>query len=283
VDYELHNLRAIAALNQRGGRMLSLVDLLDAGTLNLDMAAEMAYVAAHGGSFLTAAGPGGVGKTTLMGATLAFLPPGTEIVTIEGPETLDRLASRPADRPQCLVVHEIGRGDYYAYLWGAAVARYFDLAMTPGRSLASNLHACTYEEARGQLMGELLGVSDRALGAVDLLAFMDARRGKRRVAAAWETAGNTASYRPADPPAGHRQAWRWLTQEDRFDEVRSTPAAEAIARRRGGIAPARVAGDLRRLRDFLAQAQAERVHRMEDLRGRALAAGLFADGSTSAA
>lgn len=61
-DLERRNQVAIGALNQRGGRMLSLVDLLEAGTVGLDMAAEMACLAAGGGSFLTAAGPGGVGK-----------------------------------------------------------------------------------------------------------------------------------------------------------------------------------------------------------------------------
>jgi hypothetical protein len=39
LNFELHNLAAIDFLNQRGGRMLSLVDLMAAGTLSLDLAA----------------------------------------------------------------------------------------------------------------------------------------------------------------------------------------------------------------------------------------------------
>lgn len=277
-DFERHNQQAIDRLNQRGGRMLSLVDLLDAGTLDLDMAAVMAYTAAAGGSFLTAAGPGGVGKTTLMGAAMAFLAPGTEIVTIEGPETLERIAAqptlRPTDPPQCLVVHEIGAGDYYGYLWGADVARSFDLAMAPGRSLASNLHAETYEQAVAQLAGAPLGVSPQALGWIDILAFMTSSHSKRRVTDLWISDGPVARY--DDPrPGTHRAAWFWRATEDRFDAL-APSAAESIAARRGGRAPETVAADLARFREFLARAQADGVCRMEDLRRRALAE-LFGD------
>ncbi|HUV06944.1 MAG TPA: ATPase, T2SS/T4P/T4SS family, partial [Spirochaetia bacterium] len=124
---ENNNRMSIEMLNQRGGRMLSLVDLLEAGTLNLELAAEMAYVVSQGGSMITAAGPGGVGKTTLMGALLAFLPPDTEIVTVEGENTLYNLDRRQPGHCQCLVVHEIGPGSYHGYLWGKSVARYFNL------------------------------------------------------------------------------------------------------------------------------------------------------------
>ncbi len=225
--------------------MLSLVDLLEAGTVSLDMAAEMAHAVAGGGSFLTAAGPGGVGKTTLMGALLAFLLPGTEIVTIEGPETLNHLPAPSPDAPQCLVVHEIGSGHWYGYLWGPAVGRYVDAARAPGRSLASNLHAETYEEAVDQLAG--LDVSAEALGAIDLVAFMAARGGKRRVTTVWR----------ADASGGHACAWRWAPGNDRFDRVAAAP-------------PAATEAELARYRGFLNRALADRVFRMERLRQRAV-------------
>jgi hypothetical protein len=261
-DFERLNQDAIDALNQRGGRMLSLVDLLDAGTVNLDMAAEMAYVAAHGGSFLTAAGPGGVGKTTLMGAVLGFLPPGVEIVTIEGPAALRGLQRSTPTRPQCLVVHEIGSGPYYGYLWGTAVGRYFEIAMAPGRSLASNLHAETYEQAIGKLTERTLRVSRQALGAVDFFAFMAARGGRRRVTAVWEA--------DSDAATGHTEAWRWRAEDDVFEPVSPAAAAETIARRLDQtVETAEV--DLARLRAFLTHAQADGIRRMEDLRQRAVA------------
>ena len=253
-DLETRNRQAIDALNQRGGRMLSLVDLLAAGTVGLDMAAEMACVVACGGSFLTAAGPGGVGKTTLMGALLGFLAPGTEIVPIEGPETLDRLAA--PGRPQCLVVHEIGAGPYYGYLWGGAVARYFASAAAPGRSLASNLHAETYEEAAEQLAGPPLGVAREDLARVDLVAFMARVGGRRRVKEVWRAA----------PGGRHVRAWRWVAGGDRFERVGDGPAAEGPGAGGASAEPA-----IGRTRDFLDRALRDGCSRMEDVRQRALA------------
>ena len=39
MDIEQLNLRQIEQLNQRGGRMLSIVDLIQAGTISVEMAA----------------------------------------------------------------------------------------------------------------------------------------------------------------------------------------------------------------------------------------------------
>jgi type IV secretory pathway ATPase VirB11/archaellum biosynthesis ATPase len=80
--------REIKALNQRGGRMLSVVDLLDAGTLDLRLAAYLMRVIGGGASILACAGPGGTGKTTLMAALLCFLPSNGRIQVVEKAEPL---------------------------------------------------------------------------------------------------------------------------------------------------------------------------------------------------
>ena len=56
--------------NQRGGRMLSIVDLIDAGTVTRDLAAYSLAAISNGASFMVGAMPGGAGKTTVMGALL---------------------------------------------------------------------------------------------------------------------------------------------------------------------------------------------------------------------
>jgi hypothetical protein len=240
-DTSLQN--QIDRLNQRGGRMLSLVDLLEAGTVDLEMAAQMAAVAAAGGSFLTAAGPGGVGKTTLMGAMLAFLPHGARIVPIESARTLDRLPPPSTDETTCLVVHEIGSGPYYAYLWGPAVGRYFEAARPAGRCLASNLHAETYDEAVRQLAG--LDVTDNALAEIDLLAFMAMDGRRRRVTSVWH----------ADGTGGHREAWRRDPRCDAFEQT-------------GPLPPALAGIDLGPYRALLASAVSEGVRRIGEVRER---------------
>ena len=52
--------------NQRGGRMLSIVDLIQAGTISRDLAAYALAAIGNGASFLVGAMPGGAGKTTVM-------------------------------------------------------------------------------------------------------------------------------------------------------------------------------------------------------------------------
>ncbi len=72
MDIERHNHRQIEQLNQRGGRTLSIVDLIQAGTINVEMAAYAMRAMAEGASLLTAARPGGAGKTALMAAILGL-------------------------------------------------------------------------------------------------------------------------------------------------------------------------------------------------------------------
>jgi hypothetical protein len=199
------NLTAINSLNQRGGRMLSLCDLIDAGTLSVDIASELALIVYYNGSFLTAAGPGGVGKTTLMAALLGFLPRATEIITIPGTRALSRLETGTHDHHLCLLVHEIGNGPYFSYLWGDAVAGYFSL-INRDRSVASNLHAETYNAAMSQLTGPPLSVPGGTLAKIDFFAFMKAGLSGRRVTEVWY-----AGIRQA-----HVQAWKWDRKNDTF-------------------------------------------------------------------
>ncbi|MBC7353066.1 MAG: hypothetical protein H5U08_11960, partial [Thermogutta sp.] len=87
-DLEQRNVQQLEDLNQRGGRMLTVVDLIEAGTLSADMAATVMYALAQGASLLTAARPGGAGKTTLLAAFLNLLPPGVKIITVDSPSVV---------------------------------------------------------------------------------------------------------------------------------------------------------------------------------------------------
>src|SRR5512137_1124903 len=135
----------IARCNQRGGRMLSVVDLIDAGTLTRDVTAYALAAIGRGASFMVGALPGGAGKTTIMGALLNLVPADVRLVPADSLETIaSGLRERSARR--CYVCHEIGAGPYYAYLWDEALRRYFELP-DAGHMLATNLHADTYAEA----------------------------------------------------------------------------------------------------------------------------------------
>ena len=64
MDIEIHNDRQIEHLNQRGGRTLSIVDLVRAGTISVEMSAYAMRAIQQGASLLTGARPGGAGRRT---------------------------------------------------------------------------------------------------------------------------------------------------------------------------------------------------------------------------
>ncbi len=197
----MEHVYALEACNQRGGRMLSLVDLLDAGTVDLPLAAYLAAAMRHGASLLVGARPGGAGKTALMVALLNFLPDTMTIRPVGSRAVLDWAMQDPTSGTICYLAHEIGDGLYYAYLWGDEARDFFALAAR-GHTIASNLHADTLEETYDQLCLEN-GVAPAHLAAVTLKIYLyvehaERRSLKRRVGHVYESDGTQ-----------DRLLWRW--------------------------------------------------------------------------
>jgi len=204
---ERHNLAQIEALNQRGGRMLSVVDLLHAGTMDLELTAFLCALVARGASFLSGAVPGGAGKTTVMAALLAFLPPEVEIVTVED-EGVIANAPPSGDGRRCYLAHEIGAGHFYGYIWGQAARDYLGLAHR-GHLIATGLHADTLPQLRGMLRSPPINADEQSLATLDFTLFVATeRRGssvRRRVSAVHAGAA-------ADAPV----LFTWDRAADRF-------------------------------------------------------------------
>ena len=214
------HVQIINACNQRGGRMLSLVDLLDAGTVDLPLAAYLAATMRAGSSLMVGAKPGGAGKTAVMCALLNFLPDATGMAVMDSRAVLAAAAADTNHGRTCYLAHEIGPVPHYAYLWGADVRTLFSLAAR-GHFIASNLHADSLDEARHQLC-VTNGVTEQQFNAIHLLVFIratpDGSAGMRReIAAVHERGGN-----------GHRLVWRGA--DGRFERTAAssliTPEAE---------------------------------------------------------
>jgi len=135
--------------NQRGGRMLSVFDLLAAKTLDLDLAAYLMARISRDSSFMVGSVPGGAGKTTVMCALLNFMPIDLPIVAATDLAVYEA-ANEKLPRRACYVCHEIGSGHYFAYLWADALRTYCGL-FEHGHILATNLHADNPEQARNQI------------------------------------------------------------------------------------------------------------------------------------
>ncbi|HID56259.1 TPA: hypothetical protein EYP37_07000 [Candidatus Poribacteria bacterium] len=225
LEIERENLMEIAGLSQRG-RTLSIVDLIRANTVSLQMAAYSLYVISEGASILTAAKPGNAGKTTLLACLLTFIPPGSRIVTISSPSLLKSLNGDR--RPIYMLIHEIGSGPWYAYLWGRDVGEAFRM-IRPGRYLASCIHADTLDELKGILISGELNVAQEDFNKLDLLYFMRLEGGyltgfRRRVA---------TMYEAFDGSRRHSLLFRWDRRGDGFLKEDDSDLIRRLAVRTG--------------------------------------------------
>ncbi|MBM4049975.1 MAG: hypothetical protein FJ279_33170 [Planctomycetes bacterium] len=196
-DIERQNLAEVEQLNQRGGRTLSIVDLIKANTVSVEAAGLMLYAVSHGASFFTAAVLGGAGKTTLMASMLGFLAPGTRIVTTADGSALKEAAKSQPKGRVCYLAHEIGAGRWYGYLWGRDVSGFLSL-VGPNRQVASCIHADTLEQFYS-IMTTQLAVPPALLAKLDLIAFMSVEHSpngyRRRVAALYEADSAQGQHR----------------------------------------------------------------------------------------
>jgi hypothetical protein len=136
--------------NQRGGRMLSIFDLLAAKTLDLDLAAYLMARISTGSSFMVGSVPGGAGKTTVMCALLNFVPVDVPLIAATPEAVYEAANTKVSPSRACYVCHEIGSGYYFAYLWADELRAYCGLS-DQGHILATNLHADNLEQAKDQV------------------------------------------------------------------------------------------------------------------------------------
>ena len=178
--------------NQRGGRMLSMVDLLNAGTVTLDLAAYLMARMTLGASIMVGALPGGAGKTTVMGALLNLAHRDIELKAA----TAQAVRDAPGGKA-CYVCHEIGNGPYFAYLWGADLRAYCALSAR-GHLLATNLHADDLDKAHAQVCTQN-NVPERHFNAFHVILFLRVSGGgystQRRVSHVYASDGYAAHER----------------------------------------------------------------------------------------
>lgn len=148
--------------DEEGAYTRSLLDLIEEGTLDLDLAAFLVSHIARGASFITGSGPGGVGKTTTKRALLSFVPPGLSFFNAL-PGQVDPVDSGPT----CAIADELSGGRPPTYLWGDDLRAFFQLGQR-GHLLTSTIHADDLDETHAQIVEEN-GVPVEQFRHVDLL------------------------------------------------------------------------------------------------------------------
>lgn len=251
-DIERHNLQQVEMLNQRGGRLLSVVDLIEAGTLSVETAAFMLCAMQSGASVLTGALAGAAGKSTLLATALSFLPPGERIITVSSHTVVARALARPASNSECYLAHEIGQGHFYGYIWGRTVRDFFGLLET-GRRTATCLHADNLVQAQEILTGSPLFVDPGRLSLLGLLGFI-------RVAETPSGVGRRVTYLYGRVAGrGAQLAFRWRESDDSFERTTDLEAF-GLSSRQFALATA-----------FISDLVTEGVRLFEDVRKRVVA------------
>ncbi len=196
----------------------SIAELIRDGVLDADLGGLLWLLIEARLPIVVAAGPSGVGKSTLLAALLDFLPPDADLRPVLGSSTdlgwlpeAERLGWRPERRPQgegsaaaatgsvppadpersVLLVPELS-GHLPWYTWGET-ARTVVRAVSLGYGLATTIHAESLEEVLASLAApptSLSGDELSHLGVVLILravgpASRDDAPGRRVVAAHW--------------------------------------------------------------------------------------------------
>jgi hypothetical protein len=173
----------------------SIAELIDAGTIDADLAATT-WLLVEGRVPLIVAGDGqGVGKSTLLGALLDFVPPDLRVVELRGvDETFDWLPQAselgwpgvPAVplgapvRPETTVILATELSDHTpAYTWGEA-ARVAIRAAAVGYGLAATIHGDSLDDVLAALRASPVRLGDDELSRLGLVLVLRRVGGNRR-------------------------------------------------------------------------------------------------------
>ena len=209
---------------------LSITQVPQAGTMSPELAALFWICLERRASIILAAGPPSSGKTTILTALFAFLPPETEVYFTRGwGETFD-LPPLREDVPIYILVNEMS--DHLpVYSWGPYVVRAFEL-LAEGYSLGSTLHADTVEEVIAQLE-EDNSVPRRHLAHLTLIATLRLPRGDARLL---RRLNQVALLGPGDGASEDlcvTTVSSWDAEGDSFRLLAERGSAAALARRLG--------------------------------------------------
>jgi archaeal flagellar protein FlaI len=179
----------------------SIVELIRAGTLDTELAAQLWLLIEARVPLVVAAEAQGAGKSTLLGALLDFLPPSVRIVELAGEsETFAWLpqasdlgwpgVARPAPsgepiRPQTTVILAQELSNHLpAYTWGEA-ARVAVRAASIGYGLAATIHADSLDDVFDDLGRPPVKLADDELSHLGVvLVLRRVEGGRRRLVAA---------------------------------------------------------------------------------------------------
>jgi archaeal flagellar protein FlaI len=159
-------------------RPMSIVELINQGTLDEQIAAFLWVALEQRASLIVAATPHEAGKTTMLTALLDFLRPEIETIYLRGWYERFEFLQDGQDRDPAttyLLSNEIS-SHLPIYMWGRGVRRMFEAAGA-GFGIAATVHAASAEEVLRMLSHYPLEVPDSLLTELDIVLTLAYRPG----------------------------------------------------------------------------------------------------------
>ena len=213
---------------------LSILELVDFGSLTIEMVAYLSLVLGHGQNVFVA-GETASGKTTLMNALTTFIPFNAKIVSIEDTPELqvphpnwvrevvrrsgktgqrsdvdmfDLLKAALRQRPNEIIIGEI-RGEEGAIAFQA---------MQTGHAVMSTFHAASVEKLVQRLTGDPINVPRTHIDNLNVVVIQsavrlpDGKTGRRTV-----SINEIVGYDPSTQSFSFVEAFRWNPSTDHFE------------------------------------------------------------------
>ena len=157
---------------------LSILDLVNSGTLDCKLAALLWLLMEHRASVLVTAGPTFAGKTTLLHAMLDFLPPELQRISLKGYYEDFKFLDHSQPEKTYLVAEEISNHAFFdfEYLWGFNAVRVFKL-LPQGYALGATMHARSSEEVI-YILHRVLGLPLPLLSQLGIVVTLHATAGR---------------------------------------------------------------------------------------------------------
>ena len=144
----------------------TLLDLVNANTMDFELASFLVDKVRSGSSYITGSGPGGIGKTTTMHALLPFCPKDLPFLTALPGE----IQPFKQERRSVVISNELSDHPPPTYLWNNDLRDYFNL-LECGHILVSNVHADNHDETFQQMVTEN-HVPEHQFRSINLLIFI---------------------------------------------------------------------------------------------------------------
>ncbi len=251
-------LEQILYMQQRGGRMLSIIDLIRAGTVPKELAAYLINGIINGKSISSGSLIGGTGKTTLLASLLAFIPNNRYFITVTYSNLRDLLKNQDPGKKVVYLCHEISPANYYSYLWGKDINLYLSLKKTINQQLAFTIHADTYDELFKQIVNSETGLTENDFLKIDLLVFIKAV----------ETSGYperkvTYVYETDESSKKHKLIYDYLQAEPFYNKYHVLKSKKS-----------KDSHTMKEIESFLSTCIEKNIYRIEDVRKSFLSLGL---------